>query len=61
MSATGITVNETYTDMFDDSANIPDKDCRFIDVPAETSVYNGSGWIAVRSQYLHEPVDDFDS
>ncbi len=59
MGTTGILVNGTYTDMFDDSANIPDKDCRFVD-PAETWVYDGSGWIAMRSQHLHEPGDDFD-
>lgn len=59
MGATGIAVNGTYTDMSDDSATIPDKDCRFID-PAAASVYDGSGWTAVRSQYLREPVDDFD-
>ena len=59
MSANGITVNRTSTEMSDDSANIPDQDCRFIDAPAETSVYNGSGWIAVRRQHLREPVDDF--
>jgi len=59
MGTAGIQVNGTYTDMFDDSANIPDKDCRFID-PAETWVYDGSGWIAMRSQHLHEPGDDFD-
>ncbi|MGD1110187.1 MAG: sensor domain-containing protein [Mycobacterium sp.] len=59
MRTTGILVNGTYTDMFNDNANIPDKDCRFID-PAETWVYDGSGWIAMRSQHLHEPGDDFD-
>ena len=60
MGATGITVNGTSTAMSDDSANIPDKDCRFIDPPPETSVYDGSGWTAVHSQHLREPVDDFD-
>ncbi len=59
MNADGIAVNATSTEMFDDSASVADKDCRFIDVPAETSVYDGSGWIAMRSQYLREPVDDF--
>ena len=59
MRTTGILANGTYTKMFDDNANIPDKDCRFID-PAETWVYDGSGWIAMRSQHLHEPGDDFD-
>jgi hypothetical protein len=58
MNAKGITVNQTSTEMPDDSANIPDQDCRFIDAPAETPVYDGSGWIAVRSQYLREPGDD---
>jgi hypothetical protein len=59
MGATGITVNGTDTDMVDESANIPDKDCRFID-PAEASVYAGSGWTAVRSQHLREPGRGFD-
>ena len=59
MRTTGILVNGTYTDMFHDNANIPDKDCRFID-PAEAWVYDGSGWIAMRSQHLHEPGDEFD-
>ena len=60
MNANGITVNGTSTEMSDDSANIPDQDCRFIDAPAEAPVYNGSGWRAVRSRYLREPVDDVD-
>jgi serine/threonine kinase PknH len=59
MGADPITVNGTYTDMFDDSANIPDKDCRFADLPVTTSVYDGSGWTAMRSQHLREPVDDY--
>jgi serine/threonine kinase PknH len=37
--------------MLDDSANIPDKDCRF-NHASEASVYDGSGWIATRGQYL---------
>jgi hypothetical protein len=60
MNANGITVYETSTEMSDDSANIPDQDCRFIDAPAEAPVYNGSGWIAMRSQHLREPGDDVD-
>jgi serine/threonine-protein kinase len=54
MNANGITVNGTSTEMSDDSANIPDQDCRFIDAPAEAPVYNGSGWRAVRSRYLND-------
>ena len=59
MGATGMTVNGTSTDMSDDSANVPNKDCRFV-YSAEASVYDGSSWTAVRSQYLREPADDFD-
>ena len=59
MNADGIAVDGTSTEMSDDSANVPDQDCRFIADPAETWVYNGSGWIAMRSQHLREPVDDF--
>lgn len=54
LNAGGITLAGTSTEMSDESANIPDRDCRFIDVPAEASVYNGSGWRAVRSQYLND-------
>ena len=57
MGATGMTVNGTSTDMSDDGDNIPDKDCRFTYYSAEASVYDGSGWTAVRSQHLREPVD----
>jgi PknH-like extracellular domain len=39
--------------MNDKSANIPDKDYRFT-IPAEASVYDGSGWIAIRRQYLSD-------
>jgi hypothetical protein len=56
MGTTGIRVNGTSTVMFDDSVNIPDKNCRFFE-PAETSVYGGSGWIAMRSQYLRGSVE----
>jgi PknH-like extracellular domain len=45
--------------MSDDSANIPDKDCRFV-YSAESSAYDGSGWTGVRSQYLREPGDNSD-
>ena len=59
VGATGIVVIGTSADMSDDSASIPDKDCRFV-YSAESSVYDGSGLTGVRSQYLHEPGDDFD-
>ena len=54
MNATGITVSGSYSELSDDSTNIPDQDCQFIDAPAESSVYNGSGWLAVRSRYLND-------
>ena len=60
MNADGMAVNETSTETSDDSASVPDKDCRSIDDPAETSVYDGSGWSAVRSQHLRAPGDAFD-
>ena len=54
MNADGIAVDGTSTEMSDDSANIPDQDCRFVDAPAEAPVYNDSGWRAVRSRYLND-------
>jgi len=53
IGTTGIMVNGRSAVMSDNSANIPDKDCRFID-PAETWVYDGSGWIATRGQFLSD-------
>jgi hypothetical protein len=53
IGATGIVVNGTGAAMSDNSANIPDKDCRF-SLPAQASVYEGSGWIAKRGQYLSD-------
>ena len=53
IGTTGILVNGTGAVMSDDSANIPDKDCRF-NLSAQASVYDGSGWIATRNQYLSD-------
>ena len=53
IGTTGILVNGTYTDMSDDSAHIPDKACEF-NLSAQASVYDGSGWIAMRRQYLSD-------
>jgi serine/threonine kinase PknH len=53
IGTTGIQVNGTYVGMSDKSANIPDKDCRF-HRSAEASVYDGSGWSAIRIQYLSD-------
>ena len=53
IGTTGIQVIETSAVMSDNSANIPDKDCRF-NLPTQASVYDGSGWIATRPQYLSD-------
>ena len=53
IGATGILVMGTGAAMSDNSANIPDKDCRF-NLSAQASVYDGSGWIAARNQYLSD-------
>jgi hypothetical protein len=53
IGTTGIQVNGTSAVMSDNSANIPDKDCRF-NLSAQASVYDGSGWIATRNQYLSD-------
>jgi serine/threonine kinase PknH len=53
IGTTGIMVNGTSAVMSDNSANYPDKDCRF-NLPAQASVYAGSGWIATRGQYLSD-------
>ena len=54
IGTTGILLNGTTSAvMSDNSANIPDKDCRF-NLPVQASVYDGSGWIATRGQYLSD-------
>jgi hypothetical protein len=58
MGATEVPVKKTDTQMGDTSAGKPDKGCGFTQ-PAETSIYAGTGWTAVRSQDLQEPGDNF--
>jgi len=53
MGTTGILVKGTDTHMSDDSALIPDKACQF-NLSVQISVYDDSGWIAVRRQYLSD-------
>jgi hypothetical protein len=54
IGTTGMLLNGTGgAVMSDNSANIPDKDCRF-SLPLEASVYDGSGWIAKLEQYLSD-------
>lgn len=49
---------KTSTQMVDTSATKPDKNCRFHQ-PVESTIYAGSGWKAVFSQELQEPVPNF--
>jgi hypothetical protein len=58
MGTAGISVNQTDTKMYEDSTDIPDADCRNSS-PVDTSVYAGSGWTAVRVQYLRDPGDNY--
>ncbi|MCV6965494.1 sensor domain-containing protein [Mycobacterium intermedium] len=44
--------------MWDWSKSITDKDCLAVDGPAQSAVYNGTGWTAVRGQRLDDSVDD---
>jgi serine/threonine kinase PknH len=53
IGTTGMLADATYPFMSDNSANIPDKDCRF-NLPAQASVYDGSGWKAMRRQALSD-------
>jgi serine/threonine-protein kinase len=55
MGASGMTVAGGINVMDDDSAAMPDKDCRFADGPAEEPAYVGSGWTAVRGGAVQEP------
>ena len=55
MHSTGMTIAGQINQMWDDSAEVPDKDCRFADGPAEAPVYAGSGWTAVRGGSLQQP------
>jgi serine/threonine kinase PknH len=56
MGATAMTVTQSVTTPWDDSAVASDKACLPM-LPAEEKVYTGSGWTAMRGQGLHEPGD----
>ena len=57
IGATGMLVMGTGAAMSDNSANIPDKDCRF-NLSAQASVYDGSGWIATHRQVLRDSLHE---
>jgi PknH-like extracellular domain len=58
MGAAGMSVKQTDSKMYDDSTDIPAAACRNSS-PADTSVYAGSGWTAVRIQYLRDDGDNY--
>jgi serine/threonine kinase PknH len=56
MGATAMTVSGgTATSMVDHSAEISPTDCLPVTSPPQQKVYAGSGWSAVRKQFLEEP------
>jgi serine/threonine kinase PknH len=56
VGVTGIVVQGTYTDLFDDSATVADVNCRAVDSVQDASTYANSGWTAVRRQQLQVPA-----
>ncbi len=57
IGTTGMTLASTSTNMSDDSGSVSDKACLSQIIPSESPVYEGSGWSAMYSQLLAEPVD----
>jgi serine/threonine-protein kinase len=55
MGTTGMTVTGAINEMWDNSAEVADSECRFADGPAEAAVYDGSGWTAVRGGAVQQP------
>ena len=58
MSATGMTVAETSSQMWDSSEDISDAACLPVYGAAEYKVYTGTGWSAMRYVSLQEPGED---
>ena len=58
MGAPEVPAKPTLNQMANTSATKPDQNCRFTQ-PAEFTIYAKSGWKAVRSQELQEPVPNF--
>jgi hypothetical protein len=56
MGASGMTVKDTTTWMFDDSPQFTDSDCMVAWTPAEKTVYAESGWTAMVAETLLEAV-----
>lgn len=58
MSATGMTVAEASSQMWDSSEDISDAACLPVYGAAEYKVYTGTGWSAMRYVSLQEPGED---
>ena len=57
MAATGMTVQTSRQNMWDDSPGVADMNCLAVDGPAEDKIYTGCAWTAMRAQVLQEPGD----
>jgi serine/threonine kinase PknH len=59
MGATRMGIIGTYTDLsalVDSTDAVAEPQCRVIDQSMDASIYNGSGWTAVRKKTLQEPL-----
>jgi serine/threonine kinase PknH len=54
LGATGMKVTGSWSKLGDANAEIPDKDCRVINAPAETTAYAGTALSALRGQTLED-------
>jgi serine/threonine kinase PknH len=57
VGATGMTVAEYKTTMYDDSTNVADPACRSLAGSLMAQAYAGSGWSALREQILRDAGD----
>ncbi|WP_375488306.1 sensor domain-containing protein [uncultured Mycobacterium sp.] len=60
MGATAMAVAAGHSEMFDESAHIPDRACLPAYGPGQLLVYIGSGYTATRNEELKEPDEKFD-
>lgn len=60
LGTTDLEVTSDIKDMTDSSDKVSDPDCLGAMFGAEESVYQGTGWTAVRDVVAREPVDDND-
>jgi serine/threonine-protein kinase len=55
MGGSAMTAEPLQENMFDDAANISERDCVGTWLPAQAAAYTGSGWDAVEAQKLRAP------